>query len=151
MSSGGEARRGLSLQEAAEQLRVLEEQIAQLQAAIADIEARMAQLSSLEDALADLREGSEDTLVPLDPRATVLVRAKVLPVEKAVIHAGLNIFVEVPREKALEVVREERASLSKLAEAYRGELAKLSEYYSALRAAVEQALQQAVARAGGRQ
>jgi prefoldin subunit 5 len=52
----------------------------------------------------------------------------------------LNVFVEVDHGKALEIIRSERASMSKLLNAYNQELMRLSQYYNALRSAVEQAL-----------
>jgi len=100
----------------------------------------------------DLRGGSDDVLVPLDPRSLVLARAAVKPLERAIVHAGLNVFVELPFDKALEMVRDERSRLSRLLDAYRQELARLTQYYEALRAAVEQALAAAQAQqreAGG--
>ncbi len=131
---------GITLEEALEQLNLLEQQLKQLQAAVAELEARLAQLSALEDALTQLKEGSDDVLIPLDPRATVLARGSLKPLEKVVVHAGGGVFVELPHEKALSVVRDEKASVSKLLDAYTREMAKLSQYYEALRAAIEQAI-----------
>jgi prefoldin alpha subunit len=131
---------GITLEEAIEQLNLLEGQIKQLQAAAAELEARLLQLSSLESALADLREGSNDALIPLDPKLTVLARGTVKPLEKLIVHAGSNIFVEVGYEKAVDIVRREKAEVSKLLDAYRQELAKLTQYYTALRTAIEQTL-----------
>ncbi len=135
----------ITLEEALQQLQLLESQIKQYEGLIAEIEARMVQLSSLEDAMRDLRDGSNDVLVPLDPRSLVVARAAVKPLEKVIVHAGLNVFVELPFDKALDMVRDERSRLSKLADTYRSELAKMAQYYEALRAAVEQALAQAQA------
>lgn len=131
---------GITLEEALEQLNLLEQQLKQLQAAVAELETRLAQLSALEDALTNLKNGSDDVLIPLDLRATVLARGTVKPLERVVVHAGTGIFVELPHEKALNVVREEKASVSKLLDAYTREIAKLSQYYEALRAAIEQAI-----------
>jgi len=131
----------ITLEEAIEQLTLLENQIKQLQTAAAELEARLLQLSSVEEAIMGIQGGVEDALVPLDSRGGVLVRASIKPLERVVVHAGLDIFVEVSREKALAFLREERASMSKLLDAYRRELAKLTQYYTALRSAVEQALQ----------
>ena len=135
----------ITLEEALQQLQLLESQIKQYEGLIAEIEARMVQLSSLEDAMRDLRGGSDDVLVPLDPRSLVVARAAVKPLEKVIVHAGLNVFVELPFDKALDMVRDERSRLSKLADTYRSELAKMVQYYEALRTAVEQALAQAQA------
>ncbi len=139
MSSGGQ-QQGMTLEEALQQLSLLEEQLKQLQAAAAELEARLIQLSSLEEALADLKEGSDDVLIPLDARATVIARGTVRPMDKLIVHAGKNIFVEVGYDKAVEFVRREKAEVSKLLNAYNSEIAKLSQYYTALRAAIEQSL-----------
>jgi len=139
LSSGGQ-QQGMTLEEALQQLSLLEEQLKQLQAAAAELEARLIQLSSLEEALADLKEGSDDVLIPLDARATVIARGTVRPMDKLIVHAGKNIFVEVGYDKAVEFVRREKAEVSKLLNAYNSEIAKLSQYYTALRAAIEQSL-----------
>ncbi len=130
----------ITLEEALERLQLLETQINQLQATISDIESRMNRLSSVEDALINLKDGSSDVLVPLEPTATVIVRGEIKPLDKVIIHAGLNVFIEVNRERALEILREERANLSKLLNVYNQELSKIVQYYNALKAAVEQSL-----------
>lgn len=141
MSEKGKSRSSaMTLEEALQQLSLLEEHIQRLQAALRDTEQRMADLSALEDAILNLKGGVDDALIPLDPRWTVVVPGSIKPSERVVVHAGLNIFVEVSHEKALAIIRDERATVAKVAEAYRRELAKILNYYSALRSAVEQAL-----------
>ncbi|ALL00514.1 hypothetical protein Pyrde_0464 [Pyrodictium delaneyi] len=141
----------ITLEEAIEQLTLLENQIKQLQTATAELESRLIQLSAVEEALMNIRNGAEDALVPLDSRGGVLVRASIKPLEKILVHVGLDLFVEVPHEKALKFIREERASTSKLLDAYQRELAKLTQYYAALRSAVEQSLQAGMAQTRQRQ
>ncbi|KSW11668.1 hypothetical protein CF15_02280 [Pyrodictium occultum] len=151
MSAGGQqGQRAITLEEAIEQLSLLESQIKQLQTAAAELESRLAQLSAVEEAIMDVHDGAEDALVPLDTSGEVLVRASVKPLEQVIVHAGLDVFVELPRDKALAFLREERASVSRLLDAYRRELAKLTEHYVALRSAVEQALQAAQQQRGAR-
>ncbi len=145
------SQQGITLEEAIEQLSLIENQLKQLQAAAAELEARLLQLSSLETALADLRSGSDDALIPLDPKATAIVRGTIKPLDKVIVHAGSNIFVEVGYDKAVEVVRREKAEVSKTLDAYKQEIAKLSQYYAALRAAVEQAISSAQQTGQGRQ
>jgi prefoldin alpha subunit len=136
----------ITLEEALEQLQLLENQLRQLQTIMGELEARIVQLTSVEDAIATLATGEHETLVPLDSRGSVFVRAQVKSVERLLVHVGLNLFVDVPREKALEYIREEKALLSKMLDNYRQEYGKLAQYYAALRSAVEQALQQAATR-----
>jgi len=131
---------GITLEEALQQLSLIESQLKQLQAAAAELETRLLQLGSLEEALASLRGGSEDVLVPLDPRATVVARGTVKPLDKVIVHAGLDVFVEVSYDKAVDVVRKEKAEVSKLLDSYNREIARLGQYYAALRAAIEQSL-----------
>lgn len=145
------SQQGITLEEAIEQLSLIENQLKQLQAAAAELEARLLQLSSLETALADLRSGSDDALIPLDPKATAIVRGAIKPLDKVIVHAGSNIFVEVGYDKAVEVVRREKAEVSKTLDAYKQEIAKLSQYYTALRAAVEQAISSAQQASQGQQ
>jgi len=134
------SQQGITLEEALQQLSLIESQLKQLQAAAAELETRLLQLGSLEEALASLRGGSEDVLVPLDPRATVVARGTVKPLEKVIVHAGLDVFVEVSYDKAVDVVRKEKAEVSKLLDSYNREIARLGQYYAALRAAIEQSL-----------
>ena len=91
----------------------------------------------------NLEKGSEDSFVPLDASGTVFVRGEIKPIERVLLHAGLDIFIELEKDKALEVIREEKSATSKLLDSYNRELAQLTQYYMTLRSAVEQALQQA--------
>ncbi len=133
--------RALTLDEALAQLSVLEDQINRLQAALSDVERRITVLSTVEDALARLREGSEDAYVQLDDEGRVFIPVHVLRLEKVLLHVGLDVFVVMDVDKAIEHIRALRADLSKVADTYRRELTGLTQYYLALRSAVEQALQ----------
>ncbi len=136
-------RQAITLEEALEQLQLLESQLRQLQTAMTELETRIAQLTAVEDAISALSAGQHEALVPLDGRGTVLLRATISQVERVMVHVGLNLFVDVPRDKALEYIRDEKALLSKLLDRYRQEYGRIAQYYTALRSAVEQALQQA--------
>jgi len=142
--------RSISIEEAIEQLRLIESQIKQLQSAATEAELRLAQLSSVESALSRLEKGSSDVLIPLDSNATVIVAGTVKPLDKVIVHAGLNVFVEVDLGRALNIVREERASVSKLLDTYSRELAKLTQYYNALQSAIQQALASSMQQGYGR-
>jgi prefoldin alpha subunit len=133
--------RQLSLDEAIAQLSVLEEQINRLQTALADVERRIAVLSTVEEALDRLREGSEEAFAQLDDSGQVFIPVSVKKIEQVLVHAGLDVYVLLPLDRALEHVRALRADLSRVVDAYRRELAALTQYYTALRSAVEQALQ----------
>ncbi|HIC99656.1 MAG TPA: hypothetical protein EYP08_08600, partial [Pyrodictiaceae archaeon] len=87
------AQQTITLEEAIEQLALLENQIKQLQTATAELESRLVQLSAVEEALMNIRNGVEDALVPLDARGGVLVRAFIKPLEKILVHVGLDLFV----------------------------------------------------------
>jgi len=135
-----EGKEVITLDEAMQQLNLLEEQIKKLQNIVADLETRITRMSSIESILVELKEGSDNVLIPLDQAFSVVVKGSIKPIERAIVHVGLNIFVEVDREKAIEIIRKERMSASKLLEMYSRELSKVTQYYSALRSAVEQAL-----------
>ncbi len=130
----------ITLDEAMQQLSLLEEQIKKLQSIVVDLETRITRMSSIETVLAELKEGSNDVLIPLDQAFSVVVKGSIKPIERAIVHIGLNIFIEVDREKAIEIIRRERTSASRLLEMYSKELTSITQYYSALRSAVEQAL-----------
>jgi prefoldin alpha subunit len=139
----GQERQAITLEEALEQLQLLEGQLRQLQSVMGELETRIAQLTSVEDAIATLATGEHEALVPLDGRGSVLIKVTVKNVDRLLVHVGLNLFVDVPREKALEYIRDEKALLSKMLDRYRQEYGRLAQYYAALRSAVEQALQAA--------
>lgn len=135
--------RVMTLDEALAQLSALEDQINRVQTALSDVERRINVLSLVEDALSTLREGSKDAYVQIDDAGQVFIPVEVKKIDSVIIHAGLDVYVQLPVDKAIEHVRNLRADLSKVADAYRRELAALTQYYLALRSAVEQALQQA--------
>ncbi len=135
--------KAITLEEAIAQLSLLENQLKQLQELVAELSARITRLSTVEDAILNLEKGSEDSFIPLDASGTVFVRGEIKPIERVLLHAGLDIFIELEKDKALEVIREEKSATSKLLDSYNRELAQLTQYYMALRSAVEQALQQA--------
>ncbi|MET1102338.1 MAG: prefoldin subunit alpha [Pyrodictiaceae archaeon] len=133
----------MTLDEAIAQLSLLEEQIGRLREVLTTTELRISSLTILEDALQNLREGSEDSLIPLDTSGIVYAPAAIKKLDRVIVHAGLDVYVEVSTNKALEIIRGLRTEYSKIAEFYRQELQKLVQYYEGLRAAVEQALARA--------
>ena len=133
--------KAITLEEAIAQLSLLENQLKQLQDLVAELSARITRLSTVEDALLNLEKGSDDSFIPLDAAGTVFVKGAIKPIDRVLLHAGLDVFVELERGKALEVIREEKSATSKLLDSYNRELAQLTQYYVALRSAVEQALQ----------
>ncbi len=141
--SQGQEQRAISLEEAIAQLSLLENQLKQLQELVAELSARITRLSTVEEALMSLEKGSDDSFIPLDATGTVFVKGLIKPIERVLLHAGLDVFIELDRGKALEVIREEKSATSKLLDNYNRDLAQLTQYYVALRSAVEQALQQA--------
>ena len=139
-------RRALTLEEALAQLSALEDQINRLQAALNEVERRIGVLSIVEDALERLKEGASDAFVQLDDTGSIFVPVEVKRLEKVLVHVGLDVYVLMGLDKAVEHVREARASLSKVADTYRRELAAALQYYTALRNAVEQAIARQQAR-----
>jgi len=132
----------LSVQDVIGQLAVLEEHISRLQAALNELETRMAVLDAAEKALYTIEDDAE-ILTPLDGVGDVYVRAKIIESEKIIYHVGLDVYMELSRDKVVELIREERANVARIADVYRRELAQASQYYAALRAAVEQAVSRA--------
>ena len=144
--SGQDARQ-LSIQSVIGQLAALEDYISRLQAALNELETRIAVLDAAEKALYTI-ENDAEILTPLDGVGGVYVRAKILESKKVIYHVGLDIYIELPRDKVVELIREERASIARVADMYRRELAQASQYYATLRAAVEQAMSQTQQRQG---
>ena len=124
-----------------QQLRSLEEYIASLQAAIDRVNSTLSILYAGERALEELRSGSVEALVDLDGGGVVYGKARIEGGDtKVVIHAGLDVYVEVPIEKALRIIRERQAEASKVLDAYRRELVNAVATYQQLRGILEQAI-----------
>ncbi|HIP65367.1 MAG TPA: prefoldin subunit alpha [Pyrodictium sp.] len=144
--SGQDARQ-VSIQNVLGQLAALEDYISRLQAALNELETRIAVLDAAEKALYTI-ENNAEILTPLDGVGDVYARAKILESGKVIYHVGLDIYIELPRDKVVELIREERASIARIADMYRRELAQASQYYASLRAVVEQAVSRAQQRQG---
>ncbi|HIQ55482.1 MAG TPA: prefoldin subunit alpha [Pyrodictium sp.] len=132
----------LSVQDVIGQLAALEEYISRLQSTLNELETRIAVLDAAEKALYTI-ESDVEILTPLDGVGNVYARAKILESKKIIYHVGLDIYMELPRDKVVELIREERANVARIADMYRRELAQASHYYATLRAAVEQAVSRA--------
>ena len=132
----------LPMQDVIGQLAALEEYISRLQAALNELETRMAVLDAAEKALYTIEDGVE-ILTPLDGVGNIYACAKIVESKKIIYHVGLDIYMELPRDKVVELIREERANVARIADMYRRELAQASQYYAVLRAAVEQAVSRA--------
>ncbi len=128
-----------------QQLRALEEYIAALQATIDRVNAALNVLYAGEKALEELRNGDVDALVDLDGGGVVYGKARISGGSgaKVVVHLGLDVYAEMPVEKAIRVIREKQAETSKTLDAYRRELLNAVNTYQQLRAALEQALRAA--------
>jgi len=132
----------LSVQDIIGQLAALEEYISRLQSTLNELETRIAVLDAAEKALYTI-ESDVEILTPLDGVGNVYARAKILESKKIIYHVGLDIYMELPRDKVVELIREERANVARIADMYRRELTQASHYYATLRAAVEQAMSRA--------
>ena len=133
---------GMSLQEALAQLAALEDYMGRLQTLITALEQRIARLTETEDAIQMLDENTE-IMASVDGAGEVYFKAKPVNPDKLLIHLGLDLYAELPREKALDLIRDERAKTARLLDNYRRELMSVAQYYQNLRAAVEQAVEAA--------
>ena len=125
-----------------QQLRALEDYIAALQATLDRLNATLTVLYAGEKALEQLREGSVEALVDLDGGGVVYGKARIEGGgdAKVLVHAGLDVFVELPIDKALRVIREKQADVSKAVDQYRRELMQALAAYQQLRGVLEQAI-----------
>ena len=125
-----------------QQLRALEDYIAALQATLDRLNATLTVLYAGEKALEQLREGSVEALVDLDGGGVVYGKARIEGGSdaKVLVHAGLDVFVELPIDKALRVIREKQADVSKAVDQYRRELMQALAAYQQLRGVLEQAI-----------
>ncbi len=136
---------GIDVNQLLQQLAALEEYIKALQASIERVNASLQVLYAGEKALEELRNGDVDAFVDADGGGVIYVHAKIPGGEntRVVVHAGLDVFIEVPIQKALEIVRDRQAELAKLLDRYRRELASAVATYQQLRSVLEQALRAA--------
>ena len=125
-----------------QQLRALEEYIAALQSTIDGLNTTLNVLYAGEKALEQLRDGSVDALVDLDGGGVVYGKARIEGGGNArvLVHAGLDVFVELPIDRALKVIRERQADVSRVLDRYRRELMEAVSTYQQLRGLLEQVL-----------
>ena len=125
-----------------QQLRALEEYIAALQSTIDGLNATLNVLTAGERALEQLRDGGVDALVDLDGGGVVYGKARIEGGGDArvLVHAGLDVFVELPIDKALKVIRERQADVSRVLDRHRRELMEAVATYQQLRGLLEQVL-----------
>jgi len=139
------AQQAVNVNQLLQQLAVLEEYIRALQAAIDRLNTSLQVLYAGEKALEELRNGDAEALVDIDGGGVVYGFARIAGGEnaKVLVHAGLDVFIEVPIQKALEIVRGRQAEIAKVLDRYRRELANAVATYQQLRGVLEQALRAA--------
>ena len=140
----------ISLSEAVTILSILEQELEALQQGLNDVNTRIANLVSLKNSLAALREGSEDSLAIVDGMGVAMIRARIPPVEKVLVHIGLDIYMETGYEKALKLIDEMHSRLVEMRESLSNRYRELLAQYSELRNLVDKAVAEASRRQAAR-
>ncbi len=123
------------------ELGELRKYIEALQAQIDQVSSELEDVIASRNLISELKTSKPDELfMPSDRRGLVLIRAKPLSKDKVVIHVGVNYYVEMGLEEAMEVLsRIEREGKEVLATLQR-ELNNALTYYQQLQGLVSQAL-----------
>jgi len=94
----------------AQQIAGLQRQINGLQQLVEEFSGRLAIVRAAREAVSKLKEkGEAEVLVTADMEGNALFKAKVSG--KPIIHLGLNVYAEVPFEKAEEILSEKERTI----------------------------------------
>ncbi|MCD6428017.1 MAG: prefoldin subunit alpha [Desulfurococcales archaeon] len=125
------------LAEARKYIEALESQINQLNSELVEIVSSRELISELN--MKDI----EELIAPADRRGHIMVKVVPIVKDKVITHIGLEYYVELPLDKAVEVLSKKESDVKKAIEALQSELSNAVKYYRQLQAIVNAALAQA--------
>lgn len=124
------------LAEARKYIEILGNQINQLSNELAEVIASREFISEL-----NARKAKE-LIIPADRRGHVMIKATPLTEDRVITHVGLEYYVELPLDKAVEVLSKKESDIKRTIEALQTELDSAIRYYQQLQAVVNTALVQ---------
>jgi len=125
------------LAEARKYIEALEGQINQLNSELVEIISSREFISELNSR--DIKE----LIAPADRRGHVMVKVTPITRDRVIAHIGLEYYVELPLDKAIEVLSKKESDVKKAIDALQSELNNAVRYYRQLQAIVNAALAQA--------
>ena len=125
------------LAEARKYIEALESQINQLNSELVEIISSREFISELNTR--DIKE----LIAPADRRGHVMVKVTPITRDRVIAHIGLEYYVELPLDKAIEVLSKKESDVKKAIDALQSELNNAVRYYRQLQAIVNAALAQA--------
>lgn len=125
------------LAEARKYIEALESQINQLNSELIEIMSSRELISELNTR--DVKE----LIAPADRRGHVMVKVTPITKDKVITHIGLEYYVELPLDKAVEVLSKKESDVKRAIEALQSELSNAVKYYRQLQAIINAALTQA--------
>ncbi|MEM2004809.1 MAG: prefoldin subunit alpha [Zestosphaera sp.] len=118
-------------------IEALQNQLNQIQDELNEVKSSMNALSEFKNA------GASEFLAPADRRGYVLIRASPQSVERVITHVGLEYYVELPLDKALEVLSGREREYRGFADELQKELVKAVRHYERLENLVNSIIAQA--------
>ncbi|PUA33384.1 MAG: prefoldin subunit alpha [Zestosphaera tikiterensis] len=134
----------VSLDALVAQMAELRKYIENLQTQINQIQEEISELRASSNALSEFKSGkTEEILTPADRRGHILIKAKPVSKETVVTHIGLEYYVELPLDKAIEILTLKEKELREASDELQRELVRVLNYYQRLENVVNTVLTQA--------
>ncbi len=125
------------------QMAELRKYIESLQTQINQIQEEISELRASSNALSEFKSGkAEEILTPADRRGHILIKAKPISKETVITHVGLEYYVELPLDKAIEILSIKEKELKEASDELQRELIKVLNYYQKLENVVNTVLAQ---------
>lgn len=125
------------LAEARKYIEVLENQINQLNSELLEIISSRELISEFN--IRDVKE----MVTPADRRGHIMIKVMPAVKNKVITHIGLEYYVELPLDKAIEVLGKKESDVKKAVESLQKELNNAVKYYRQLQAIINTAIAQA--------
>jgi len=114
-----------------------------LQAQINQLTVELNEIGNSRNFISEIKSGAREIIVPTDRRGYVLTKARLEFTDKVIVHVGLDYYVEVPLEKAMDVLVNIEKDLRDTINTLQRELNNATIYYQQLQSIVNKALEQA--------
>ena len=114
-----------------------------LQAQINQLTVELNEINNSRNFISEIKEGVKDVIVPTDRRGYVLTKARLEVSDHVIVHIGLDYYVELPLEKAMNILVSIEKDIKETINALQRELSNAATYYQQLQAIVSKALEQA--------
>jgi len=120
------------------QMQAIEAQINRLQSFIAELTQARENVSRSMESIKALSGSGGPVMVMLDPSMNSMAIVEVRDREKFIVHLGLDVYARLDKEKALEILDEKEARLSKSISEATKQLKDLTSLYEQYQAALQQ-------------